>query len=250
MKAMNIRIRFALLASVLLIAAQPFAAQESQLVVRLNRDFGYGGLDNRIEGLFTISAEGPTDLARVDFYIDAEIINSDTTEPFAYQFTTNDYSMGEHHLFAIGVMESGIELRSNEIVSVFVSPEESRQAAFEIIVPIVAVVLVVMVLAAGLPMLFGRGKRPTIGQYGPLGAAICPKCGLPSPYNFLSPNMVVGKLQRCPHCGKWSIMRRASPADLTLAEELWRQQEGGSPVANDGRQDRERRQIDDSRYED
>jgi hypothetical protein len=35
----------------------------------------------------------------------------------------------------------------------------------------------------------------------------------------MSLNMLTGKLTPCPHCGKWSIVRRASAAELKAAEE-------------------------------
>lgn len=31
--------------------------------------------------------------------------------------------------------------------------------------------------------------------------------------------MIVGKFDRCEHCGKWSITRRATPQELSAAEE-------------------------------
>lgn len=239
-----------LLVSLAVVAAQPALQQEPELAVSLSRDFGYGGFDNRIEGLFTIRAEGPEDLVRVDFYIDSESINSDANAPFAYQFTTNDFAPGEHRLYAIGSTSSDTQVRSNELIRVFLTPEQAGGAVYEVVVPILAIALAAIALTAVVPMLLNRGKRPVLGQYGALGAAVCPKCGLPSSYNFLAPNMVVGKLQRCPHCGKWSIMRRASPAELAAAEALWRRQESGSGAAQpDDEANRQRRQIDDSRYE-
>ena len=31
--------------------------------------------------------------------------------------------------------------------------------------------------------------------------------------------MVIGKFERCPHCGKWQITRRASPLEIEWANE-------------------------------
>ena len=60
------KLKAVLLAGFLILAVTPFeSAEGTELVLRLNRDFGYGGFDNKIEGLFTIHAEGPGDLVRV-----------------------------------------------------------------------------------------------------------------------------------------------------------------------------------------
>ena len=38
-------------------------------------------------------------------------------------------------------------------------------------------------------------------------------------------NMVVGKFERCPHCGKWQLTRRASPLEIEWANEDSRPEE-------------------------
>jgi hypothetical protein len=37
---------------------------------------------------------------------------------------------------------------------------------------------------------------------------------MPFSRSVLAPNMLVGKLERCPHCRKWAIVGRAGSADL------------------------------------
>ena len=239
-----------LLVSLLAMAVvQPVYAQgeDAALVLGLNRDFGYGGLGNDIEGLFTISATGPEDLVRVDFYIDDALMASPEVEPFAYQFSTSAYAPGLHTLHALGYLSEGTELRSNEIARNFLTKEQSQGAIWGILVPVFAAVILTMALGAVIPMLFGRRMKFT-GTYGILGGAICPKCGLPYSLSFWAPRLVVGRLQRCPHCGKWAMVRRARPEDLARAEARWRGDESSAGGLQDGEQ-RARRQIDESRYD-
>lgn len=59
-------------------------------------------------------------------------------------------------------------------------------------------------------------------SYGLLGAAVCRRCGKPFGRRWWAPNVLVGKLQRCPHCGAWSIVRRATPEELARAESFLR----------------------------
>ena len=62
---------------------------------------------------------------------------------------------------------------------------------------------------------------------------------------------MVGKLERCPHCGKWSIARRAMPAELAAAEErLMADNQAGQMAAGESEEEKLRRMLDDSRYED
>ncbi|HSS98993.1 MAG TPA: Ig-like domain-containing protein, partial [Terriglobales bacterium] len=115
-----------LLLLALLVVVRPAHAQDESLTLGLSRDFGYAGFSSDIEGLFSLSAQGPNDLTRVDFYFNDEIIFSDDAAPFRFQFTTKDYAPGEYRLYAIGVTADGTELHSNEFVRVFLSAEDAR----------------------------------------------------------------------------------------------------------------------------
>jgi hypothetical protein len=235
---------FTLIAVAFGLAQNAFA--QSELVLNLSRDFGYAGFDNRIEGLFTLTATGSDDLTIVDFYIDEELIGSVGQSPFRLQFSTNSYSPGEHRFYAIGHVSSGEELQSNEIVRVFLTKDESINSVMGHILPLLGFILLVMIAATVIPALFGRKEK--VGEYGFLGGTVCPKCSLPFSLKILGINWFGGKLQRCPHCGKWSVVRRASPEALTAAEARWRG-EDQTAINSDSLKESTRRQIDDSRYE-
>jgi len=100
-------------------------------------------------------------------------------------------------------------------------------------------------------MLTGKkGTQRPIGQYGAAGGTVCPRCSFPFSRNVLSPNLLLGKLERCPHCGKWSIRARAAQADLAAAEERLRAaQEESTPIDADPEESL-KRALDESRFED
>ncbi len=229
-----------------LVSVLPVFAQSDQLVLKIKRDFGYGGFDNQIEGLFTVSAEGPDDLVQVDFYIDGAPMASVKQAPFSFQFSTGSYAPGEHHLTARGTRADGSQLQSNEVVRVFLTKAESDRAVVGFVVPLLAGIAVLVVVGVLFMVLTGR-RASFNGSYGILGGTVCPKCGLPYSLQFLAPRFGFSRLQRCPHCGKWALVHRAKPEELAAAEARWR---GDQPAATDEAEDeRTRRQIDDSRYD-
>lgn len=231
----------------LLVATRPARAQDETLTLGLSRDFGYAGFSSDIEGLFSLSAQGPANLTRVNFYFNDEIVFSDDEAPFRFQFTTKDYSPGEYRLYAIGVTSDGTELRSNEFVRVFLSADEARGKTIGLVIPILLIVGVVSLASIGLPLLFGRGK-PQLGKYGISGGAVCPKCGLPFPIHMLSFHAGFNNLERCPHCGKWVWVRKAKKEDLAAAEARW-SGAGPSSAPVQSKEEQVRRQIDESRYD-
>ena len=117
---------------------------------------------------------------------------------------------------------------------------------------IVVFVVIVLVFRFVVPVLRRKDAGDFVaGQYSIAGGAICPRCTLPYTRNTFSPNLLVGKLERCPHCGKVAVVRRASPADLEAAEaRLAAGAAPGEAPAEMSEAERLRRQLDDSRFED
>ncbi len=231
------------------------AQSEAQLTLRLSRNFGYSSGGGDIQGNFTISVSGPEDLRRVIFYIDDEVMAEVTAPPFEYKFSTGNYPNGVHTLRAVGYTASGAELSSNEQRRRFLSAEEAGQDTLKIILPLFGVVFGLMLFSYLLPTFLGRGKKHTLPSgaprsYGVLGGAICPKCGRPFGMHIWGLNMVMGKFDRCPHCGKWSIVRRASPQDLQAAEaaELAILRESQLPTSSS--EEDIKKALEESRYQD
>lgn len=197
----------------------PTLAQGEELRLRMYRDWGYAGFEHDIEGYFSLVADGPADLNRVDFYIGDQLIFSDAETPFRVQFHTRDFPTGEQTIYALGFTASGTELRSDEFVRVFISAEEAKQKTLSLIGPILVFVGGLFLLA--LLVQFLPRNKPRPGKYGISGGAVCPKCGLPLWIHFFSFHAGWNNLERCPHCNKWSWVRKAKPEDLRAAEARW-----------------------------
>jgi len=109
------------------------------------------------------------------------------------------------------------------VIRVFITKEQSGDAVMGIIVPILGIILLLMIASAGIPALLGHKEK--VGEYGILGGIVCPICGLPFSLKVMGFNWFTGKLQRCPHCGKWSVVKRTSAEALATAEARYRGEE-------------------------
>ena len=225
------------------------AGQEATWDLGLSRDFGYGA-GGDIQGLFTMGVDDTDGLAQVDFLIDDEVVGTDREPPFEFQFSTGDYPLGPHVLAAVGMLEGGEEIRTPERLVEFVSAEEGWKAALRIAGPVLGIVLAATLIGVVGPLFLDRGKKGfRRGVYGAAGGAVCARCHLPFSRHWMSPNLLFGKLERCPHCGRWSIARQASRA--VLEEAVARldadAQQGAIQVEDEA--ERIRRELDDSRFE-
>jgi hypothetical protein len=229
------------------------AVQEEELSLRLSRDFGYGGFNNDIQGLFSMKVSGPEDLTRVVFFIDTNAIGEVTTSPFNLQFTTDDYTLGLHNLHATGYSSSGKEYYSNVISCNFVTASEGTRAGLRIAVPTLAIVFGAILLSFLVPILTGRGKNNKF-PFGSernyrFGGGICPKCKRPFALPLFSMNLGLSKLANCPYCGKWSVVSMQSIQNLRAAEreELeW----GRAEIPEESKEEKLRKELDDSKYQD
>ena len=226
-------------------------AQDSELRLSLSKDWGFSA-GGQVQGLFTLSASGPQDMASVRFELDGEEIATVTQAPFKWQFNTDKYPVGGHALSAAGRMPDGSTLRSNTIRVEFVSAEAGWQITQRIMLPILAVVAVIIILSTvGQLVLGGSRRRPEPGaprHYGPAGGAICPQCGRPFSLSLFSLHLIMRRLERCPYCGKWSWIARAAPEALAAAEAA--EVESSRPaVPGASPEDKLRQQIEESRYQ-
>ena len=234
-----------LIGALLLLIPSAFGQEDTELQLTVRRSFGYRGGD-AIQGRFSLEVEGPAELVQVTFWIDGEPMAQDRLPPFEHSFHTSEYSLGIHRLTATGRLASGRELRSAERSFEFVTAEASWAAAGRIVAPLLLSVLGLVGLGAVAPALMIRKRGFRLGEYGSAGGAVCPRCQLPFSRSFWSPNLIRGKVERCPHCGKWSLVARAAGRDLDEAEVRFRA--AGQPKFEAG-PDRARRLINESRFE-
>jgi Bacterial Ig domain len=233
----------------LLLAVVPASAQtDGELTIEFHRDFGYAA-GSEIQGAFSLTADGPGNLVRVDYYLDNQLLGSATQSPFKISFNTGDQVLGRHTFAAVGTTADGSEIRSLDRTLEFVSPDEGWQMAGRIALPIIGIVILMSLLGTIAPMLLGRRTKFRLGEYSAAGGAVCPRCGMPFSRHPVSLNMVFGKLERCPHCGKLSIVSAASVSALRQAEARWQADSHQGELQPESRSDRLREQIDESRYE-
>jgi hypothetical protein len=226
---------------------------EDMLKIRLSRNFGYSSGYGRIQGLFTIKASGPLELAQVFFYLDNVLLGEDNQAPFSCRFDTGDYSLGAHTIVALGYTSDGYQLESNHLQMIFVNPDEGWQAARDIMLPILAFVFGIIVLSIVLTIFSANNNQPvppgTKRKYGISGGTICCRCQRPFELRWYMPNLFVGKLARCPFCGKWDVLAHLPLPELRQAEidELQIGSEtNGRRQANE--MERFEKELDESRY--
>ncbi len=226
-----------------------------ELELSVSRDFGSSDGTGDIQGTFSMKVTGPSNLVKVQFYIDHTILADDTDSPFKVQFVTDDYAPGKHTMHAIGYTSDGRELRTREMTFNYMTAEESRWRGLKITVPILALVLIWVLFSTVVPIL-SRGRKkgdllpPGGHNYGVIGGTICPSCAHPFALNLFSPNLLVGKLVCCPNCGKWFIGRRASIDDLRIAEEAaWAQAHVVPQFSEMKDEEKIRKGLEDSKYQ-
>ncbi len=226
------------------------SAQEDSGSLSLNfrRDFGFS-MGGRIQGSFTLSASGPADLRSVDFMIDAEVMFQDDEPPFEFKFHTSDFDLGVHTIEAVGTAGSGATLQSEVLRFDFVSAEQGWESASGIIIPLFILIVVLGLFGMTASSLIGRKKGFRVAEYSAAGGAVCSRCGLPFSRRVLSPNLVFGKLERCPHCGKWGLVRRATAAELSQAEARYKADRQQGRIEPQDEKSRRERLIEESRFE-
>jgi len=242
-------VRITILLILILIHTGTVFAQTEQLSLRMSRDWGYGGFNGEIQGLFSMRVTGPSDLAGVDYFIDDTKIGKISEAPFNLQFSTDDYPLGSHKLYAIGHSSTGQEYRSNVITANFVP----KQSSMKFILPVLGVVLGAALLSTLVPFLTGRRKRISIPMgaerhYGVGGGGICPNCHRPFALPLFSMHLGFSKLALCPFCSKLGLVRVESIGKLREAEktELEWVKTDEPPRTNE--EEELRKDLDDSKY--
>jgi hypothetical protein len=233
-------------------AAPAWAQDELVLVVR--RNFGYSG-GSQIQGSFRMEASGPEDLVSVTFKIDEAVIGIVTAPPFRLDFDTDDFAAGWHDLSAVGQTADGRTLTSTKRRFEFVTASQGWAATQRILISVFGAVGVLVLVALGLPFVWTFVRRPAAlppgapRPYGIMGGAVCPKCGRPFSLHWWSFSMGAQRLDRCDHCSRWSLVKRASRDRLAEAERAERDAaRPETPVRERSPEEKLRQQLDASRF--
>lgn len=221
MKILGRSLPAALLIALLLVTARIACAQAERLQLSLGKISGIG-LGSQIQGLFRLSVSGPADIVSVTFEMDGTAMGTVTQAPYSFQFHTDSYAPGQHRFTATARTSGGKLLTSNSVDAEIVSLSAGWQSAVRLLWPIFAIILLALLAAFAVPLLsLKTSRRYTPGaqrQYGLAGGTVCGRCGRPYALSLLNLQLIVGRLARCPYCGKWSLARPASQAALRAAE--------------------------------
>jgi rRNA maturation protein Nop10 len=224
-------------------------ADEADLQLHLRRTFGYQG-GNSIQGSFSLHVSGDYEFIEVIYLIDDKVLVTVSEAPFRASFSTSRYEPGEHTLRAIVTNVAGEELESQFVRVTFITAEEGWQTAGRIAAWILGGVLIIMLVGMFGTGFLSRGRgRFELGVYGAAGGAVCKRCELPFARHVLSPNLLFGKLERCPHCGRVAIAARASRNSLEEAEARYREDQMKGQREIRGEEENFKQRLDDSRYE-
>jgi hypothetical protein len=121
----------------------PLAVAEPSIDLDFYKNNGYGVGDN-IGGTWTVTAIVSSDVKYVEFYLDDQLQQNDTSAPFSWQFDTSNYPAGSHAIKAVGYDSMGD--------SAFLQVERNFQetSTSTIAAIIFVVVIVVVVVSIGL----------------------------------------------------------------------------------------------------
>lgn len=216
----------------------------------MSRDWGYGGLNGRIQGLFSLKVKDAEGLTQVTFYMDDTVLFVDNEPPFKFQYRTDDYPPGAHTLWAQALTADGQTLESNRIEVFYLTKAEAGAETRRLLIPILGVTLVAVLASVLLPALLGRKKTAGAQNYqGLYGGTICPHCGRPYAMHFYGLNLLTHRFDRCPHCGRWALVRR-QPLDVLLAaEEAQQAAKSSNAETPEDEAARLKKMLDDSRYD-
>jgi hypothetical protein len=161
------------------------------------------------------------------------------------QLSTGNHEPGWHSMRAVTIVGEGRALATNSLQRQSVSGDSSL---------IIVVIIVLLVVAFRVVShLVTRDKAKSgKGGYGIYGGAVCPRCGRPFSRHWWAPNLIAGKLDRCPHCGKWHISTRATPQMLDGAQAFADELDAGDSVEfpHEDEEARLRKRLDESRFDD
>ncbi len=239
-----------------LVQAAPAGAQGAELTLYVRKNMGFNS-GSQIQGSFRIEASGPANLTAVTFTLDGEALGTVSAAPFQISFDTGQYAPGWHTVGATGRTADGQTLTATEKRFEFLTSAQTAQSMQTIILPLLGIIGLVAVVGVGSSLLVGMrsGKRNALPlgaarNYGLLGGAVCPKCQRPFGIHWWGLNAgLFQKFDRCDHCGKWSLVRRAGPEVLAAAEAAEvRLARPETPIAAVSAEEKLRRELDASRF--
>jgi hypothetical protein len=88
------------------LALHPIVEAKPSIDLEFYKNNGYG-IGNDIGGVWTITAVVSSNVQYVEFYLDNQLQQNDTSKPFSWQLDTINYAAGSHTIKAIAYDASG-----------------------------------------------------------------------------------------------------------------------------------------------
>ncbi len=189
-------------------------AEEAQWQLRLSRDWGYG-MGSDIQGQLTLSLQGNLgQVDRVTYYFNDVQVSEQTEAPFKYSFNTDQFPVGINTMRADVLTRDGKLHTTLPLSYNFLSSKEANKNTALLVGGIIGVTLLITALSF---LIASRGQGKNRKSGGMFGLAVCKECGQTFPRSLFGMNIVVGKYERCPHCGKWQVTVPASQSEIAQA---------------------------------
>ncbi len=199
----------------------PVLAQNEGYQLVLKREWGVG-MPGAVQGHMSLNLKGELEAVQtVTYVIDDKEMAQMTVPDIKFRFNTDDYPSGQHKLQALITLKDGSNSQSNLITIKFLAKDEAGNVTRNIFVGIgvltVLIVLLTFAVSKWQNKKYQQSDRAVTGS-GLYGAAVCPKCGQAFTRTIIGLNLMTHRYEPCPHCGKWSMTQRATPAELETAQ--------------------------------
>jgi ribosomal protein S27AE len=172
-----------------LVAVMMIAAPCSALELRLSRDAGTS-IGGRIKGRFSAKVRDADDVDRVEFYLNGELVYTDSDGPFVWSFKTTDYPPGNYTIRAVGYLGTGGE-EEDSVTTEFVETFGKFWTLY-----LWGTILFVAGMAIfSLWVIQRERKRPQ-------GKTKCPQCGSIFDRKWSPFHMGAAYRNTCPMCGR------------------------------------------------
>lgn len=93
-------------ASVLLLSCSLVVQAKPSLSLSFYKNNGYG-MGSDIGGVWTVNTDVSADVMHVEFYLDGQLQQNDTSKPYSWQFDTNNYASGPHTIKVVALDSLG-----------------------------------------------------------------------------------------------------------------------------------------------
>ncbi len=123
----------------------PLVEAKPSIDLDFEKNNGYGA-GNDIGGLWTVSAHVSSEVRYVEFYLDGQLQQNDTSAPYSWQFDTSNYSPGSHAIKAIAYDSLG----DTAFLQVERNFQETSTGTVTIIIVVIAIAIVVAAMGFAL----------------------------------------------------------------------------------------------------